>query len=131
MKAIAHGAKLIHGEGLDLVRRISTLNLGPERPSLNGLGQNHCGFTASKIVDRGFVCGIELSVIMSTTRQVHEFIIGEVCNHFTQVMIWAKEVLANVLAALHGVALVFTIYHGVHFVEKDAFGVAGKEVIPF
>ena len=91
------------GHLLDLVGGIAGLDLGPERPTLDGLGQDGRGGT--RVLDGGTVGGVELPVIVSTPRQVLEIGVTQVLDEGPKPGVGTKEVLTDVGPGLGGVLL--------------------------
>ena len=112
------------GHLLDLVGGVAGLDLGPEGPALDGLGQDD-GRLAGGLGGR-LVGGVQLAVVVAAPRQVAQVVVGEVLDQGPQPGVGAEEVLADVGAVLGGVLLELAVDGGVHLVEQDPVDVAGS-----
>ena len=128
VQAVAQRQQLRLGHLLDLVGGVARLDLGPERPSLHGLGENDGGL--SHLLRRQLVGRVELAVVVAAARQGLELLVGEVLDEAAQAGVGAEEVLPDVGARLGGVLLELAVGRGVHLVEQDAVDVAGQELVP-
>ena len=130
VETIAELEQLLLGHLLDRVGGVPPLEARPERPSLDGLGEDDRRTTRAEVLDRRAVGRVELGVVMTTAGQVAQFVVVEVRHHLTEARIGSEEVLADVVAALHGVPLELTVDGGVHLVEEHAVFVLGEEFVP-
>ncbi len=96
MKTVAQHAKLFVGHLLDLVRYIATLDIGPERPSLDRLGEDDGG--SANLQDRSLIRGVQLLVVVATPRQRADLVICEVLDQCSKSWIGPEEVIADVVA---------------------------------
>ena len=113
---------------LDLVGGVAGLDLGAERPALDGLGQDGGG--RADVLGGGPVGGVELVVVVAAAGQGAQLVVGEVLDHLAQAGVGAEEVVADVGAALDRVLLELAVEGGVHLVEQDAVDVAGQQLVP-
>ena len=94
VEPVAQGAQLVLGHLLDLVGRVAALDVGAERPALDGLGQDDGGPAGG--LGGGLVGGVELLVVVAATGEVAELFVGEVLDDLAQPGIGAEEVVADV-----------------------------------
>ena len=130
VQTIAKSTQLIGIHLLDLVRRVATLDFGSECPALHGLAQNGGGSTTAQILRGGAIGGVQLAIVVSTSGQGAELLVGEMRHHLAQARIRSEEILANEVAVLDRVALELTIDRGVHLVQQNAVLVLGEQVVP-
>ena len=109
-------AQLLLGHLLDLVGGVAGLEVGAERPALDGLGQDDRG--RALVLDGGLVGGVELAVVVAAAGQGAQVVVGEVLDHGPQAGVGAEEVLADVGAGLDRVLLELAVEGGVHLVER-------------
>ena len=128
IEAVAQGQELGLGHLLDLVGGVAGLDLGPERPSLHGLGEDDGGLT--HLLGGELVGRVELAVVVAAAGQGLEIGVGEVLDEPAEAGVGAEEVLPDVGAGLGGVLLELAVGGGVHLVEEDAVDVAGQELVP-
>ena len=128
VEPVAEEAQLVLRHLLELVGGVARLEVGPEGPALDRLGQD--GGRGAFVLDRGLVGGVELAVVVPPRGQVAQVVVGEVLDHLAQPRVGTEEVLADVGAALDRVLLELAVDGGVHLVEQDAVGVAGQELVP-
>ena len=130
VQAVAQGDELGLGHLLDLVRRVAALEALAERPALDGLGQDDRRRARAEVLGGRLVGGVELAVVVTAAGQVAQLVVGEAGDHPAQPGVGAEEVVADVLAALHRVALELAVDGGVHLVEQDAVLVLGQQLVP-
>ena len=128
VQPVAEGEQLVLRHLLELVGGVARLEVGPEGPTLDGLGQDRgrCPF----VLDRGLVRGVELPVVVPPAREVAQVVVGQVLDHAPQPRVGTEEVLADVGATLDRVLLELAVDRRVHLVEQDAVGVTGEELVP-
>ena len=78
MQTVAQNTQLVDVHLLDLMRRVSTLDLGAERPTLHGLAQDRRRATRPEVVGRGLERRVHLAVVVTTAWECLQFGIGEV-----------------------------------------------------
>ena len=125
---VPEGQQLGLGHLLDLVGGVPGLDLGTQRPPLDGLGQD--GGRRTHVLGGRLVGGIQLAVVVPAPGQGLQVLVGEVGHQRLQAGIGSEEVLPDVGPRLGGVLLELTVDGGVHLVEKDAFDVLGQQVVP-
>ena len=130
VEAIAQDEHLVLGHLLDLVGGVAALDVGPERPPLHRLGEDHGRDAAAEVLDGGLVRGVELAVVVTAAREPTQLVVGEVLDHRAQSRVGAEEVLADVGARLDRVALELAVDGGVHLVEQHAVDVARPAARP-
>ncbi len=128
IQAVAQRAELRLGHLLDLVRGVARLDLGPERPALDRLGQDDR--RRAPLLGGQLVGGVELAVVVPAPGQRDQLVVAEVLDHLAQPGVGAEEVLTDVRAGLDGQLLVLAVERRVHAVEEDAVDVLGQERIP-
>ncbi len=128
VQRVAHREQLRLVHLLDLVRGVARFDLGPERPALDGLGEDdrRCAF----VFDRGLVRREQLAVVVPAAGQRVDFVVGEVLDDLAQPRVGAEEVIADVRAVGHRVLLERAVDGGVHLVEQHAVGVALDQLVP-
>ncbi len=128
VQAVPQQLELGRGHLLDLVGGVAGLDLGPERPALDGLGQDHRRLAGR--LGGGLVGGVQLAVVVAAAGQVAQVVVGEVLDQRPQPGVGAEEVLPDVGAVLGGVLLELAVDGGVHLVEQHAVDVAGQQLVP-
>ncbi len=78
----------------------------------------------------GEVGRIDLSVVVASSGQRLERLIGEIGHHGPEPRIRPEEVLANVGPGLGGVLLEVAVDRRVHLLEEDPVHVLGQQLIP-
>ena len=129
VEPLPEGQQLVLGHLLDLVGGVPCLEALAQRPALDGLGQNHRGGLV--LLGGVAVRGVDLLVVVAAPRQIGQLLVREVLDHGPQAGIRSEEVLPDVVATLHGQALVLTVDRGVELVEQDAVHVLVDELVPF
>ena len=130
MQTVTHVQQLLLGHFLDLVRRVASLEALAQRPTLDGFGQDDSGAAGAEVVRRSFVGGVQLAIVVATTRQVADVVVGEVRDHLAQPVVRAKEVIAGIAARLGCVSLKLAVDGGVHLVEQHTVFVLREQVVP-
>ena len=130
VQTLADLEPLVLRELLDLVRGVAALDAGPERPSLDGLAEDDRGAPGPEVVDGRLVRRVQLAVVVTTTRQLLDVVVGEVAHHLAQARVRTEEVLARVRAVLHGVTLELAVESGIHLVDEHSVDVTRKQVVP-
>ena len=128
VQSVAQHTELIFGHLLDLVRGIARLDLGPERPALDGLRED-CR-RRPDVLARSLVGGVELAVVVPAPGQGLQLLVGEVLHELSQARVRAEEVLADVGARLGGERLEVAVESGVHLVDQHAVDVARQKLVP-
>jgi len=93
---IAELPELLRVELLGLVRDVARLGPGPERPALDGLGQDHGGLVLG--LDRGPVGRVDLAVVVPAAPQPLDGVVAQGLDDLERARILAEEVLADVAA---------------------------------
>ncbi len=78
----------------------------------------------------GIVCGMYFVRVVATTVQAPDVFVSHAGNHFQQLGVLAKEVLAHVSTIVGLAVLVFTIDHFQHHFAHQAVFVAGQQFVP-
>ena len=76
VEAVPQRLQLGHGHLLDLVGGVAALDVGAQRPALDGLGQDHrrgAGLLGGRLVG-----GVELAVVVPAPGQVADVVVGQV-----------------------------------------------------
>ena len=128
MQPLAELEQLVLRHLLDLVGGVAALEALAECPALHRLGEDdrrHVG---------GLCCslegGVDLLVVVPTSRQVLDVVVGEMLDQFAQARVGPEEMFADVGAVLGRVTLVLAIDRGVHLVEEHAIDIAVEQLIP-
>jgi hypothetical protein len=130
VQPVAQRDELVLGHLLDLVRGVAALEALAERPALDGLGEDHRGGARAQVLGGGLVGGVELAVVVAAAGQVAQVVVGQVRDDLAQARIGSEEVLTDVLARLHRVALELAVDGVVHLVEQHAVLVLGQQLVP-
>ena len=130
VQPVAQHQELILGHLLDLVCGVATLDVGAERPALDRLAQDRRRRTGAHVLGGGLVRGVELAVVVTAARQVHEVFVAEVGDHLAKARVGAEEVVADVRAVLDGVALELPVDGVVELVQQHAVVVVGEQFVP-
>ena len=128
VEALAEQLELVGGHLLDLVGGVAALDVGPERPALDRLGEDHRG--RARLLGGGLVGGVELPVVVAAAGEVADLLVGQVLDQLPQPRVGAEEVLAGVGARLDRVALELAVDGLVHPVEQHAVDVAHEQLVP-
>ena len=120
--------QLLGGHLLDLVGGVAALEALAQGPSLDGLGQDHGGLVLDLV--GGLEGGVHLLVVVAPPGQDPQLLVGQVVDELAQSGVGAEEVLPDVGAGLHRVALVLAVDGGRHLVEQRPVGVAHQQVVP-
>ena len=75
--------------------------------ALNRLGQNDG--RRSLVLDRRFVSGVYFDGIVTAQPHARQLLIGKMLDHFQQTGIGAKEILAEISAALDEIFLILAV----------------------
>ena len=116
------------GHLLDLVGGIAGLDIGPERPTLDGLGQDGSG--GAGVLDGGTVGGVELPVVVAAPGQALQFGVTQVLDQGPQPGVGTEEVFTDVGPGLGGVLLELPVDGLVHLGQQDAVHIPGQELVP-
>ena len=128
IQPIPQGPQLGLGHLLDLMRGVTGFDLGPQRPTLDRLGQDHGG--RAPLFGGQLVGGIELAIVVPAPGERDQLVVAQVIDQFAQPRIGAEEVLADIRPGFDGQLLVLAVHGGVHAVEQDTVDVPGQEGIP-
>ena len=130
LEPVAHGQDLVLGHLLDLVGGVAALEAGPERPTLDRLGEDHRRAPRTEVLGGRLVGRVQLAVVVAASWEVAELVVAEVGHHLAQALVGAEEAVADELAVLDGVALELAVDGRVHLVEQRAVLVLGEQVVP-
>jgi hypothetical protein len=130
IETVAQHLQLIVRHLLDLVGGVASLDLGAERPALHGLGEDDRGCSGAQVLHRRAVGGVELAIVVTAAGKEAQLIVGEVVDELAQARVGAEEVLTDVGAGLHGVALELAVHRGGHLVQQHAVHVAREQLVP-
>ena len=130
VQPVAQVEQLVLGHLLDLVRRVATLEAGPERPALDRLAQDHGRAAGTEVLGGRLVGRVQLAVVVAAAGQGDEVVVGQMRHHLAQTLVGSEEVVADVRAALDAVALELAVDGRVHLVEQHAVLVLGEELVP-
>ena len=115
--------KLFH-----LMRGVAALEVGAQRVTLDGLGQDHRRLA---LVLRGrAVGGVDLAVVVAAALEVPDLGVRHLLDQLLGARVAAEEVVANVGAVVGLVGLVVTVGRGVHQVDQRAVAVRVQQRIP-
>ena len=104
---VAEALERFHGELLDLVGRVTRLEVGTKSVTLNGLCQNN-GRTSLSL-QRFFVCSVDLLVVVTAAANSPDFVIGQVGNELLGFGVLAVEVLTDVTAVFTAEVLIVAV----------------------
>ena len=82
------------------------------------------------MLDRSFVCGVDLDGIMAAQAHPRQLLVGKVLDHLQQARVGSKEILAEVGAALDEVFLVLAIADLAHPADQQAVAIVLNEAVP-
>ena len=126
---IAEGFEVLERQLLHLVSGVAALEAWTEAVALDRLCQNDGGLAL--VVHCGFESRVDLAVVVATTLEVPDLIVGHVRDHRQSFGVAAEEVLANIGAIFGFVGLVVAIGRAVHQVSQRTVGVSLQERVPF
>ena len=128
LQAVPEGPQVFEGELLHLVGGVATLEVGAERPSLDGLGQ-HDGRLAP--VPQGRVVGgVHLPAVVSAAFEAPDLGVGHAVDHREGARVAGEEVLAHEGAGLGLVGLEVTVGGRVEQVDQGSVVVGAEERVP-
>ena len=127
-EAVAQGEQLRLGHLLDLVGGVAGLDVRPEGPSLDRLGQD--GGRRADVFGGRLVGRVQLAVVVSAAGEGLQLLVGQVGDEGGEAGVGAEEVLADVGPGLGGVLLELAVDRRVHLVEEHAVDVLGQQVVP-
>ena len=125
---VAEDAELLLGELLGLVGHVPGLDPGPQRPALDGLGQDDRGRTL--VFGRSLVGGVHLAVVVSAPAKFREVVVGQVLHELLEAWVRAEEMVPDVGAAGHRELLELAVERLVHLLDQEAVHVASQELVP-
>ena len=128
-QAVAEGPQVLEGELLHLVGGVATLEVGAERPSLDGLGQ-HDGRLAAMPHGR-VVRGIYLPTVVAAAFEAPDLRVGHGCDHGRGAPVAGEEVFPDEAAGLGLVGLEVTVGGRVEQIDEGPFVVGRQEGVPF
>ena len=128
VQPVSQHPELLLGHLLDLVGGVARLDLGPERPTLDGLRQDRR--RGPDLFCRRLVGGVELAVVVAATRQRLQLRVRQVLDELAQARIGAEEVLADIGAGLGGEGLEIAVEGRVHLVEEHSVHVPRQQLVP-
>ncbi len=111
-----------------LVRDVPPLARFAHPVPFDRFGQDHRG--PADRFGRRLEGGINLFRIVPAAAHAFQLFVRVLFDHLQQLGILAKEVFADVLAARHGVLLVFAVDHFHHPLSQHAFLVLGQQRVP-
>ena len=130
VETVAQRDELITSHLLDLVGGIARLDVGTERPALHRLAEDCGGAPAAEVLERRLVGRIQFAVVVATTGEQHEVLVGQVLHHLAQPGIRSEERLADLAARGVGEPLELAVHGGVHLLEQDAVLVLHEQFVP-
>ncbi len=89
LETVAEDLQLVDGQLLRLVRDVAARDPGTERPTLQGLGEDHG--RRSGVGDGGRVRGVDLAIVVAATTELGEVVIGQVLDELAQARIRARR----------------------------------------
>jgi hypothetical protein len=125
---VAEDLQLGLGQLLRLVGDVAGLDARPERPALDGLGEDHG--RRALVLGRGLVRRVDLAVVVAAAAELREIVVGEVLDELAQPRVGPEEVLPDVAPAGDRVLLELAVERVVHLLDEDAVDVAGEELVP-
>ena len=128
-QAVAEGPQVLEGELLHLVGGVAALEVGAERPSLDGLGQ-HDGRLAP-VPDGRVVRGIDLPTVVAAAFEAPDLRVGHGCDHGRGATVAGEEVFPDEAAGLGLVGLEVTVGGRVEQIDEGSVVVGRQERVPF
>ena len=127
-KAIAESLEVINGQLLHLVRGIAAFEVRTQRPTLDGVSQDHRRLPL--VLNGCAVSGIHLLVVVATALKLIQLLVGEVFDQLGRTRIATKEVFAHECATFGLVGLEVAVGCAVHDVDQRTGRISGKQGIP-
>ena len=127
-EARAEHAQLFFVELLLLVRDVFAFAGFAQSVALDGLGKNDGG--PAFVFHGGFVGCVNLDGIVPAQTHARKLVVGKMLDHLQQARIGAKEVLAEVGAALDEILLVLPVGDFAQTAHQDAIAIVADEVVP-
>ena len=124
---VAEALERFHGELLDLVGRVTGLEVGAKSVTLNGLCQNN-GRTSLSL-QRFFVCSVDLLVVVTAAANSPDFVIGQISNKFLGLGVLAVEVLTDVTAVFTAEVLIVAVQSLVQQLDEFAALVLSEKLV--
>ena len=128
LEPVAEDPELLLGQLLGLVGDVARLDARPERPALDGLGEDHRRRAA--VLGGRLVRGEDLAVVVAAAAELREVVVGQVLDERLEPRIRPEEVLPDVGAAHHRELLELAVDGAVHLLDQDAVPIAGQELVP-
>jgi hypothetical protein len=128
LETVAEHPELLLGELLRLVGDVARLDPRPERPALDGLGEDDRRGTP--VLGRGLVRRVHLPVVVAAPAELRQVLVGEVLDELAEPRVGAEEVFPDVRPAGDRILLVLPVEGVVHLLDQDAVDVAGEELVP-
>ena len=126
---VAEDLQLRFGQLLRLVGDVACLDPWPERPALDGLGQDHRRGTLR--LRRRLVGRVDLAIVVAAAAEPGEVVIGEVLDELPKARVGTEEMLPDVGPAGDRELLELAVEGVVHLLDEDAVHVPGEELVPF
>ncbi len=128
VQPVAEAFQIGDGQLLHLVGRVAALEVRPEHPALDRLGEDHRGLAL--VLLGGLVRRVDLAVVVPAAAEVQDLVVGHALDHLAQPLVAAEEVLADVRTGLGGVGLELPVRRGVQLVDQHAVPVLGQQRVP-
>src|SRR5680860_143635 len=128
LEPVPEGAELGFGHLLDLMGGVAGLDVWPQRPALDRLGQDHRRCTAVRV--RRAIRGVHLGRVMTAPPKPTELVVGEVRDELAQTWVRAEEVIPDVRASLDSVLLKLAVDRDVHLVDEQPLCVGLEQRVP-
>ena len=128
LEPVAEDLQLGLGQLLRLVGDVAGLDARPERPALDGLGEDHG--RRALVLGRRLVRRVDLAVVVAAAAELREVVVGQVLDELAQPRVRPEEVLPDVGAAGDRELLELAVERVVHLLDEDAVDVAGEELVP-
>ena len=128
VEPVAETLQVFQGQLLHLMGRVAALEVRPQRPALDGLGQDDRGLPG--VGCRRRVRGVELLVVVPAALQRPDLVPGPVLHQGRCARVTAEEVVADELAVLGFVGLEVAVRGDVHQVDQGALVVLCQQVVP-
>ena len=127
-EARAEDAQLIFIQLFLLVSDVLAFASFTQSIAFNRLGQNDG--RRALVFGGGFVSGVHLDGIVAAQPHARKLLVGEMLNHLQQPGIAAKQVVAEVGAALDKIFLILAVGDLAHALDQNSIAIVGDEVVP-